>query len=376
MKTKTIGIVGGGQLGKMLTIAAKELGFHTIVLDPTPNSPASQAGAKQIIGSLTNPEDVAKLAKQTDYLTFEIEHIDAKSLSGLELAGTPVHPSPQSLSIIKDKLQQKKFLQKHDIPTAPFYEIKSEDDIIALSKKIGFPFLIKSRFGGYDGRGNFLIKNSSDITQAIETFGLSKIYIEEFVPFEKELAVMVGRGQDGMIHSYPVVQTIHEDNILRFTLAPAPIDQTIQEHARIVARRVMKQLHGYGVFGIEMFLTKDKKILVNEIAPRVHNSGHYTIEACHTSQFTQHILAITGQTLGEPSMKVPAAVMVNILGEREGTAAPKGISAVKKLDGTTIHIYGKLQTKPNRKMGHVTVVGKNLDECLRIAKKARSLITI
>jgi len=371
-----IGIVGGGQLGRMVTQEAIKMNYNVIVLDPTPDCPAKKAGAKQIVGSLTDSEKIHKLAKQVDVLTFEIEHIDTKTLKALEAEGGIVHPSPHSLEIIKDKLTQKKSLQKYDIPTAPFHEVKNEQDIHDLSKKIGFPFLLKSRYGGYDGRGNFFVSKPEDIPEAIKTLGIDKVYIEEYVPFQKELAVMVARGSDGMIHSYPVVETIHKDNILHFTLTPAPIESSIQENARNLARSVMKHLGGYGVFGIEMFLTKDNKILINEIAPRVHNSGHYTIDACHTSQFKQHLLAITGQPLQTPAMKVKAAVMVNILGDRIGRANPVGLSKVKKLPGITVHIYGKLQTKPQRKMGHITVVGERLEECLRLAKKAREMVTI
>lgn len=375
MKQK-IGIVGGGQLGRMLTQAAIEMGFDVIVLDSTPDCPAKKAGAKQIVGDITDKEAIHKLAKQVDFLTFEIEHINTKTLRALEEEGQIVHPSPRSLETIKDKLTQKKTLQKFEIPTAPFHEVKTEKDIIELSKKIGFPFLLKSRFGGYDGRGNYVIKNIEDIALAIAAQGIDKVYVEEYIPFDKELAVMIARGQDEMIQTFSVVETIHKDNILQYTLAPAPIDIEIQENARRIARQVLKFIEGHGVFGIEMFLTKDGKILINEIAPRVHNSGHYTAEACHTSQFKQHILAITEQPLEEPSMKVRAAVMINILGDREGKANPKGLTAAKKLPGTSVIIYDKLETKPNRKMGHITVVGDKLEECLKIAKKARGLIYI
>lgn len=376
MTGKRIGIVGGGQLGQMLTIAALDLGHEVTVLDPTPDCPAAKAGAKQITGSLTDEKAIHTLAKKVDVLTFEIEHIDAKTLAHLESEGSIVHPSPKSLLGIKDKLTQKKSLLQQEIATAPFYEVKSSDDIEMIASKIGFPFLLKSRFGGYDGRGNYLVSKDSDVKKALDFLGNNDLYIEEFVPFSKELAVMVARGNDDMIISYPIVETIHKNNILHYTLAPATLDQSTEEHARFIAHRVMKTLGGYGVFGIEMFLLKDNKILVNEIAPRVHNSGHYTIEACHTSQFTQHVLAITGETLTNPSMKHQSAVMVNILGDRTGNANPKGVKSAQKLPGTTVHLYGKLETKPQRKMGHITVVGENTKECLKIAKQARKMISI
>lgn len=373
---KRIGIVGGGQLGRMLTTPALQMGFHVTVVDPTPDSPASQVGAQQIVGALTDEKAIKELAKSSDVVTFEIEHINADILQKLTGKGVVVHPSPTSLGIIKDKLLQNQFLKKHGIPVADFQEVTSAEDIKNLSKTFGYPLMLKSRFGGYDGRGNYLISNEKAIPEARKKLGEKNLYVEKFVPFKKELAVMVARGTDGTVKAYPTVETIHENNILHYVLAPAPISKALQKSAQDVAIKVVEKLNGAGVFGIEMFLTRDNKILVNEIAPRVHNSGHYTIEACMTSQFAQHIRAITGLPLGQTAMLTPAAVMVNMLGDRTGKVQVKGLADAIKIPGVFVHIYGKEETRPERKMGHITVVGKNLATCLRNAKKARGLISI
>lgn len=373
---KRIGIVGGGQLGRMLTIPAKEMGFLVTVLDPTPNCPASQVGAIQIIGSLTDKKAIKKLAEVSDVVTFEIEHIDVDTLDELSKSGKLIHPSPKTLRTIKDKLAQKKFLQKQKIPTADFLEVNNKDDIVNAAKKFGYPLVLKNRFGGYDGRGNAVIKNEKDIKKAFVQLGEQNLYGEKYIPFVKELAIMVARNTNGNIVTYPVVETIHKNNILRFTLAPAPITKSLQKKANAFAIAIMKHLHGAGVFGIELFLTKSGEILVNEIAPRVHNSGHYTIEACITSQFDQHIRAITKLPLGDTRMVKNASVMVNILGEKEKDATIGGLSQTLAIKDATIHLYGKSKTLPERKMGHITVVGDDIKDCLRLAKKARKAIDV
>ena len=373
---KRIGIVGGGQLGRMLTVPAKEMGFAVTVLDATPHAPASQVGAEQILGALTDGEKIHALAKNTDILTFEIEHIDAQTLESVAKQGKTVHPSAETLQTIKDKLTQKQFLNTHQIPTAAFSDVQTAEDVIDAAKAFGYPLVLKSRFGGYDGRGNAVIAKEKDIQLAMEKLGGGNLYIEQFVPFLKELAIMVARSTSGDIKTYPLVETIHKNNILQYLLAPSSLTKTLQKKAESFAISVMKHLGGAGVFGIEMFLTEKGEVLVNEIAPRVHNSGHYTIEACVTSQFEQHIRAITGLPLGDTTMKVPAAVMINILGERKGDANLEGLQDTLKIPGVSIHQYGKAETKIDRKMGHITVVGETIEECLRRAKQARKAIRI
>jgi len=371
-----IGIVGGGQLGRLIAIDAKKLGFTVNIIDPTPNSPAGQVADHQIVADYTDEKAIRELAKISDYLTFEIELANAEILDELAKKGLQINPSAQMLGIIKDKLEQKKFLDKANIPVADFVEVNSMEDILKAGKKFGYPFLLKARFGAYDGRGNALIKTEKDIDKGLKKLQGRKLYVEKFVPFIKEIAVMVGRNLKDEIISYPVVETIHKNNILHLLIAPAPIDKKIQTKAQHLAEKVMQQLKGAGMFGIEMFLTKTGDVLINEIAPRVHNSGHYTIEANETSQFEQHARAITGMPFGSTKMKVPAAVMINILGERDGPAKPQGIAEAEKIPGVTVHIYGKLQTRVDRKMGHLTAVGETVEEALSKAKKAQKLITI
>ena len=374
MKNK-IGIVGGGQLGRMLTDAAHKLGFTVFVLDPTPNSPAGQVADQQIVGSFKDKEKIKILAEQVDFLTFEIELANAEILSKLSNK-VKINPSARTLTIIKDKLFQKQFLKKSKIPTADFIEVKTKKDIISAGKRFGYPLMLKARLDAYDGRGNALIKNEKDISRAMHKLKGRLLYLEKYVPFTQELAIMVVRNTKGEIKTYPVVATTHIRNICNTVIIPAQINITIQKSAKKLAKEVMKHLEGAGVFGIEMFLTTDSKILVNEIAPRVHNSGHYTIEACVTSQFEQHIRAITGMPLGSTKMIVKAAAMINILGRSSAKAQLRGLKKVLGVANATLHIYGKSETRIDRKMGHITVVGNTTNEVIQKATKAREMITI
>lgn len=373
---KTVGIIGGGQLGQMMTQAAAKLDLDIIVLDKNENPPAVQVGAKQIVGDLNDAEKIQELADASDYITWEIEHINTEILEKLETKGVRINPSPKTLSRIKDKFLQKEFLKNGNIPVAPFKKVESVEDIKNAAEELGMPMLLKTRFGGYDGKGNFVVRNEQDIKEGFDNLGGENLYVEGFVDFEMELAVMAVRDINGIIKTYPVVQTIHENNILQVVLAPAPVSKEVLEKAAGFAEKVLEHLEGAGVFGIEMFLTKSGEVLVNEIAPRVHNSGHYTIEACETSQFENQLRAVSEMELGGTEMKYKAAVMVNILGEREGTALVKGVEDAEVLGNCFVHIYGKKEVKMERKMGHLTVVGDNLEEVLEKANKARSLIEI
>ncbi len=372
----TIGIVGGGQLGRMLSLAAMPLGFKVIVVDPGKNSPAAQVGAEQIMGDLYDQAALERLADRADFLTVEIEHLDTKILEDIAKAGKPVNPAPQTIRLIQDKFKQKEFLHASGVPVAPFCELTDSDSAKKALTKFGNKMLVKTRHGAYDGRGNMVVKNEADIKKAFELFDGKQLYAEAFVPFKKELAVMVARSIAGNVALYPIVQTIHERNICVEVLAPAPISDQERGKAEKVARNVAKLLDGAGTFAIEMFLTTDGKVLVNEIAPRVHNSGHYTIEASRTSQFEQHMRAIAGLPLGDTSMVVPAAVMINILGERNGETQLRGLDKVLGIPHTSVHIYGKSPTKVDRKMGHITATGKTIAEARRRARQARKQLDI
>jgi 5-(carboxyamino)imidazole ribonucleotide synthase len=373
---KTIGIVGGGQLGRMLTLAAIPLGFKVIVINPSKDSPAHEAGAEEIIADLYDKKALKELARRSDYITVEIEHLDASELQKLADKGAKINPNPETIALIQDKLAQKEYLQKAKIPVADFIGLTDQKSAEEALTSYGGKMLIKTRHGAYDGRGNMVIKSRSDIEKAFKLFKDKKLYAEKYVPFVKELAVMVARSVDNEIATYDIVQTIHERNICLEVIAPAEADAKAIKEAKKVAKDVAKLLKGAGMFGIEMFLTDEGKILVNEIAPRVHNSGHYTMDANRTSQFEQHIRAIAGLPLGDSSMVVPAAVMINILGERDGPTKLTGLSQVLKNPGVSVHIYGKSPTKVDRKMGHINATAKSIKEARAKARKARRQLSI
>ncbi len=372
-----IGIIGGGQLGRMMSIEAKKLGFHVVILDPVLHSPAGQVADEQIIAGYNDEKAIINLAQKVDFITFETECANGQFLDDLEKkVKCIISPAGKSWRLFQDKLEQKKLFQKYHIPQAAFIPIENKEDLKKAITKWGFPFFLKARFDAYDGKGNALIRNKKDGDKAWEKFKEKKLYAEAFVSFDKELAIMVARNNKGNIITYPVVETIQKNNICHFTFAPAQISKQAQKKAEKFAKKTVKILKGAGVFGIEMFKTKNDEILINEIAPRVHNSGHYTIEACHTSQFEQHIRAIAGLPLGSTAMKTPAAVMMNILGERQGEAEVEGLENALQISNTSVHIYGKKETKPERKMGHITVIDTTIEQAFKKAKKARKFINI
>lgn len=371
-----LGIIGGGQLGRMLAFEAKKMGFTVRVVDPTPMSPAAQVVDEHILGGYSDSEATKKLADLSDFLTLEIEHINTQTLLELEKEGANINPSPKTVEIIKDKYQQKVYLDKNKIPTADFKEVTTKKEIEKIAQKFGYPVVLKAKKDAFDGRGNALIRNKKNIDSAMQKLAGRELYVERFVPFTKELAVLIARSIDDEIKVYPVVETIHKNNICHIVISPAPIDEKIKRKAERLAKKVLEHLEGAGVFAIEMFVTKKGQVLVNEIAPRVHNSGHLTIEANETNQFEQHIRAVTGLPLGNTSMRTPAAVMINILGERKGPVDISGLEKVLQIPGVHVHIYGKQETKVDRKMGHITVTGMTVEDCLRKAKKARKALVI
>ncbi len=375
-KRITLGIIGGGQLGRMLVEAACKLNIKTIVLDPTPKSPAGQIADSQIIGDYKDSNKIKLLARKVDFLTYEIESANVKALKELEGQGVKIQPSSNTLEIIQDKFSQKQFLTATRIPVAPFNAIENIADIEKTAKYLGFPLVLKARRHGFDGRGNTLIKDKSEIKRAFNKLKGQDLYIENFVPYKLELAVQIARSINGEIISFPLVETIQKNNICHLVKAPARVNKKINLAAKKLAINVIENLKGAGVFGIEMFLTKDGKVLVNEIAPRVHNSGHYTIEACNISQFEEHVRAVCNLPLKPVNLKTKYAVMINILGNRTGRAIPKGIKNAEKIKNVYVHIYGKSETRPERKMGHITVIGENISTVFLNAQRARSLITI
>jgi 5-(carboxyamino)imidazole ribonucleotide synthase len=375
--TKRLGIIGGGQLGMMITEAAKNLSEHIseiTVLDPTENCPAAQAGAKQIVGDFKDEIAILKLAEQSDIITYEIESGNTDVLSKLK---AEIEPSPSTLGIIQDKLSQKTFLSENGLPVSQFYEITSLDDLRKKIKDLGLPVLLKSRRDAYDGRGNFKITSSNEIEKAYQHFDGKSLMVEKFVNFKMEVSVIAARNTKGDITTYPLVENIHQNNILKMTIAPARVSDDVINNAGEIAKKTMEVLKGAGVFGIEMFIDQDDKILINEIAPRVHNSGHHTLQSCKTSQFEQHLRAILGLELGSTDL-VHKTVMCNILGPDgfEGKYKP----FVLENDGVYLKMYGKSVSKPQRKLGHFNIVdlndSKDVSELLEMADEIKNTVSI
>lgn len=373
MDKKTIGIIGGGQLGRMLTEAAQKLGFKVIVLDPGENCPAKQVGAEQIEGSWKDPAKIKELIEQSDYVTIEIEHIDVDTLEKYQ--DKHINPKPGTIRLIQDKYNQKVFLKNNNLETAEFTEITDEDQAKEVLAKYGGKMILKSKTDAYDGRGNEVVNSTEDLAKALERFAGYGLYAEKLVDFKKELAVMVAKDFNGKIVSFPVVETIHKRNICEEVFAPAQISDEVAEKAKNLAEQVVSKLEGAGIYGVELFLDQDDNVLINEIAPRVHNSGHYTMDGCNVSQFEQNIRAISNMELVEPTLSKPTA-MVNILGERDGPVELSGIDEAEKIPGVSVYLYGKSPTKVDRKMGHINAVAGTIEESIENAKEARRLISI
>jgi 5-(carboxyamino)imidazole ribonucleotide synthase len=374
---KRLGIIGGGQLGMMITEAARNLNdkiSEITVLDPTENCPAAQAGAKQIVGGFKDKDAIEKLAEQSDIITYEIESGNTDVLSNLN---AEIEPSPSTLGIIQDKLSQKKFLSKNGLPVSQFYEIVSLDDLHEKINELSLPVLLKARRDAYDGRGNFKITSPDEVEKAYQHFDGKSLMVEKFVNFKMEVSVIAIRNTKGKIATYPMVENIHEDNILKITIAPARVSDDVIRNASEIAKKTMQVLNGAGVFGIEMFIDQNNKILINEIAPRVHNSGHHTLQSCKTSQFEQHLRAILGLDLGSTDL-VHKTIMYNILGPDGFEGKYKPVQLEK--DGVYLKMYGKDVSKPQRKLGHFNVVdmndSKNTSELLGIADKVKNIISI
>ncbi|MGD2119275.1 MAG: 5-(carboxyamino)imidazole ribonucleotide synthase [Chromatiales bacterium] len=368
-----IGIIGGGQLGLMITRAAKRLGCNCVILDPQPAAPAATAAGHQIVGDYSDPAKLRELAEACDIITFELEDIDTAPLFELEQQGMRIYPSPQVLKTIQDKLLQKQFLRDAGIPSAEFIEMPQPDE--QAFADFGYPLVQKARRGGYDGRGVAVMQGPEDFAKALYTPSL----VEKFVPAEKEISVLVARNAVGDCTAYPVVEMVFmpHQNVLDVLLAPARIDAAIAQQAEQLAIKTVEALGGVGVFGIEMFLTADGQLLVNEVAPRTHNSGHHTIEACVTDQFEQHLRAILSLPLGETRQLSPAA-MVNLLGADSYAGRPiiRGMAEVLEIGGVSVHFYGKAVTKPFRKMGHVTVLDDDLQTAWDKAEQVKDILQI
>jgi 5-(carboxyamino)imidazole ribonucleotide synthase len=372
----TLGIIGGGQLGKMIGLEAKRMSLNVAYLDPDMDCPASSIADQMVVSDFKDEKSIIELANKSDVLTFEIELANSSVLKDLESRGYAVHPASGVLNTIQNKLRQKRFLSAKGIQVPEFEEVTTVEQAKKICKEFGYPSVLKACEDSYDGRGNFLVRSLSDVERGIQYFEGRRCMIEKFIHFTKEVSVIVARNTRGHTVSFPVAQNIHTNNILDTTIAPANISTRIESEAKLIAEKVVDSLKGVGVFGIEMFL-KGNKLMINEIAPRPHNSGHFSIEACSVSQFEQHIRAILGLPLAKPRLMSPV-VMMNILGipNYTGTYCFKGIEKAFTIPGLKVHFYGKKITKPQRKLGHFTITAENVEEALSRANTVRNLIKV
>ena len=368
-----LGILGGGQLGRMLIQEAINYNLTTLVLDPDPDAPCKHIANKFECGSITDFDTVYNFGKKADIITIEIEKVNIDALEQLEKEGKLVYPQSRVIRLIQDKGIQKQFFKENDIPTAPFQLVNSKKDL--TNGNFAFPYILKQRKDGYDGKGVMKINNLSDINHAFESPSL----IEELIDFDKEIAVIVARNANGDMKTFPMVEMEFnaEANLVEFLISPSTYPEELQHKAEKIALNIATALNITGILAVEMFVTKDGGILVNELAPRPHNSGHQTIEGNYVSQFEQHLRAIFNLPLGD-TRSINNAVMINLLGEKshDGLAKYDGLEKIMAIDGVYIHLYGKKYTKPFRKMGHVTIVDQNREKAIEKARYIQQTLRV
>jgi 5-(carboxyamino)imidazole ribonucleotide synthase len=379
----SVGIIGGGQLGKMIALEAKRMALKICILDPSSCCPASSVSDELIVADFTDEQAIRKLATKSDVITYEIELANSKALMDLASKNhNLVNPSPETLRIIQDKYKQKSFLKENKLKVTTFQLVNSEEELFDLCQDYGFPVILKAREQSYDGRGNYLLRSKGEISKAFSRFaggeGGRQLMVEKFVKFRQEISIMVARNRSGQITSFPAAENIHKDHILNLTIVPARVSDRVASNAKKMAEKALSALKGAGIFGIEMFVTHDDQVMINEIAPRPHNSGHYSIEACSVSQFEQHIRAILDLPLSEPRLLCPAVAMINILGPRNyvGPYVISGVTKLLSIPGLTLHIYGKKISQPKRKLGHITILGKSMHETLSRVNTANRIIKV
>ncbi|KAG2451476.1 hypothetical protein HYH02_004074 [Chlamydomonas schloesseri] len=369
-RSAVLGVLGGGQLGRMMALAAANLGVRMKCLDPTPDAPAAVA-AEHMEGHFRDAQAIEDFVKSkgVDVLTMEIEHINTDALmQAAKDVKVDIEPSPETIRVIQDKFAQKQHFAAAGVPLPEFRNIKCRGCMEATGKAFGYPFMLKAKRLAYDGKGNYVVKTEADIDAAAAALGgyEAGLYAEKFAPFVKELAVMVVRNRDGGVVSYPLVETIHKNNICHVTEAPADVPPAVQANARAVAEKAIACLSGAGIFGVEMFLLGDGTILLNEVAPRPHNSGHYTMDGCVTSQFENHVRAVLGWPLGETRLNAGCAIMLNLLGEADGDEgvriAHETMAKAYTIPGAKVHWYGKDGMKVGRKVGHINIVANTREE--------------
>ena len=374
-KTTTLGILGGGQLGKMLIQEAVNLNIELFVLDPDQHAPCKHLVPHFTCGSLQDFDTIYQFGKQVEVLTIEIEHVNVDALFKLEQEGVKVFPQPNVLKMVQDKGAQKLFYQENNIPTAPFYLTNDKAESLHIWQEQGKAFMQKLRKGGYDGKGVTKLSNKSDLQNAFD----APCVMEQLVDFKKEIGVIVARNNNGEIAVYDVVEMDFntQQNLVEFLQMPANVSDSVAKKAKEIALKIAEKAGIVGILAVEMFLTQDDEILVNEIAPRAHNSGHQTIEGCRTSQYAQHLRAILNLPLGSTTCHTPS-IMVNLLGEagKTGEAFYEGLEDVMKLPNVYVHLYGKKITKPFRKMGHVTILNERVEEAIKNARLVQSTLKV
>lgn len=372
-----IGIIGGGQLGKMMILDAKRLDTYFVILDPTPKCPADSIADEHIVADFDDVRAFHELADKVDVITYEFEHINAQALQELEAEGHKVYPSSETLLHIQNKYDQKVWLRQNELPVPDFKKVETPEDIREAGKIFGYPMMLKTCTGGYDGKGNAPVHTEADVESAFEALGSGKLplMVEAFCPFEKEVSILVCRSVNGDVKVFPVAENVHKDSILDETTVPANISRACTEKAMDIARRAVHAFNAYGMLCIELFVTADGEVLVNELAPRPHNSGHYTIEGCVTSQYENHIRGILGLPLGSAELIRPT-VMKNIIGQYSvDKAEVKGLEEAYAIGEVKVHIYGKEKVSKGRKMGHITVTDTTVESALEKARLAHSKIS-
>lgn len=367
-----LGILGGGQLAKMTAAAAAKFGCEVVVLERQDDFPAHSLDTHAIVGDWDDPTQVMKLAPLVDIVTLENEFVDPAALGVLADPDHRLRPSVETLTRVQDKLRQKRTFAEAGLPVPRFADAPTPDAV----REFGFPAVLKRRRNSYDGRGNATVRTAADLAPAWAALDGDRnaLYVEEFCAFARELAIIVTRGEDGRVARYPVVETVNREHICHVVKAPAGVPIELAHAAADIAERAAAAIGAVGSLGMEFFEMPDRRLLVNEIAPRVHNTGHYTIEACATSQFENHVRAVLGWPLGPTTMVAPAAAMVNLLAYGDGSGVPRGLEAALGVPGAHVHVYGKTRSTRGRKMGHVTALGATVDEAYRCAQRAADLI--
>jgi 5-(carboxyamino)imidazole ribonucleotide synthase len=371
-----LGIIGGGQLAKMTALAARELGCDVLVLERSDPSPAAPLANNALVGDWNDPATLLQLAAQVDVVSIENEFLNVDALEVMVQGGHLLYPGTATLRRIQDKFIQKQTLAAAGLSTPRFAMVEQPHDLPRLAREFGWPMVLKTRRNGYDGKGNFTLRSEADIDPGWQALGGGRnaLYVEAFCPYVSELAVIITRGRDGATAVYPVVETVQRNHICHVVKAPAEVPALIAGEASRQAQRAIEAIDGVGSFGVEMFLTGAGEVLINELAPRVHNSGHYTIEACECSQFENHVRAVLGWPLGSTAMVAPAAVMINLLGGGGGPGTPHGLERALAIPGAHVHIYGKAMSGAGRKMGHITALGPTVTAAEAVARQAAAAI--